>query len=192
MALHSIIFDELPLTSRELAEQIGLLNNIAFLSLIDNGLMIMSECMCCYTLNTNVKYCKKKVSESLTRIKKFYNKKSHIESAACTKYEEQCNSIIPPAEIFSFKQYQNSLDSTDNILRKVNSISNDICIILPECEPENIWIYDSQKIRHILKKAKVHFREAPYITIKKLKYKYKLLVLSTHNRAHTIEKILFC
>jgi len=192
--LHKIIFDELPANEYELAEQVGLINNEAFLALIDGGLFEMNMCLCCYSLNNpNDKKHKSEhmAKKSIAKILSFYDKRSYIKSISFERNNVILKSYMPKDD--TIKQYQNSLDSTENVLRKLNAKTDDICAILPTCEPDNIWIYDNPKLRILLKKLKIPFYDAPLITIKKIKFKYRLLVIDSTNedRSNLLETIIF-
>ena len=131
------------------AAKSGATSNIAFLDILDSSCFIRTICLCCYTVNSVIH-----VKEAIASLKLFclyYDFNGYINSLAYVRTVGMLSRDLLQSEISEVKDYIISLNTTSDDIREINKSNVKICVAIPECMPNTLWVYSTPEGRRLLR-----------------------------------------
>lgn len=123
----------------------GMLTNINFLDILDT-FSERSVCLCCYKIGS--KRDALVAQNTLLALKRYFDVHSYINSLAYIRCVANMTKNLSVGEMDEIKSHLNSLDSTPDLVRKVNAY-DDLCVCLG-CGGQ-VWVYASAVTKSLLR-----------------------------------------
>jgi hypothetical protein len=137
--------------------RLGVVTSIPFLELVDSGDFELSPCLCCYRLKPGLsargsQASARRVAASLELLLQYYDAASYRASKAFDRAVAILTRDVRPADLTEVAEFLIKLESTPSDVREVNRLMADrLCIALPPCRPDTIWVYSTPDGRRLLR-----------------------------------------
>jgi hypothetical protein len=143
----------------------GMTSNIDFIDILDGPYFTKASCICCYAAHSAADA--RKVAVIIKKFHHFFNVNSYLQSRAYIRMVAAMSRDLRLEELIEVKMYISQLESTTDTIRNINKAKG-ICITVPLCQPEVLWVYSTPESRKLLR----------YLT-RKIKNPIKIVVASS-------------
>jgi hypothetical protein len=140
------------------AARAGATMSMTFLDILDGGCFVPAPCLCCYAAHSAGSA--REAATALRLYLQYYEPASYVGSRAYVRAVAAMARDLEPEELAELKEGLARLNSTPELAREANSSLSGLCVAVPPCQPEVLWVYSTpagrRLLRHLARKRAPH------------------------------------
>jgi hypothetical protein len=121
----------------------------AFLDIMDGGCFVPAPCLCCYSVRSPEHM--REATAALRLFQEYHDPAAFVTLRSYGRAVATLARDLHPDEVIMVQKRLSRLESTSAAVREIHRLERSICVAVPACQPNVLWVYSTPAARRLLR-----------------------------------------